>query len=763
MAVNEKRTNFIDEVGEIDRQLIDANVSYEEEKRKQVQINRKQQEKSLVDFKMQLEKQMVKLTNEQRVKLEKQFLKEYEAIRAAEERKSLRLRFTQERNNLVEYYKENSKLAEKERKNKDKQLDKELEIARLRSQIYLDEKGQEQKKNPLQLALDNVKADFKETGAMLGKSFTEAGGRIFKGLVNIGEKLSGEINSVISTFSQYQSTINTRLQGTAVTFQGIQREMSSRLGTSPFVKTSSMLESLNDLVAQGISFNLEQRAFLDALGGKIATTFDVANSSLLRIVKLQQQDSTASRLGMEAYLTRYFNQMFQDTQYLSQTFDSVTDALVEATSQMGTKQSVEFEYIVQKWLGSLSAVGTSESTVRSIAEAIGYLGAGNVSALNSSNMQNLLVMSASRAGKDYSSLLTGGLTAEDTNELLAELVSYMQEIGESGNQVVKSQFAQTFGLSISDLTAAKNIGDIGSITNSVMAFNDTISHLEDQFGYISERISFPEQLQNVLANIKFGIGEGIASNGIMAGLWSFTDLIQSVTGGIAIPAISIMGNMVDLNTTVENLIKTGLVGFSTLSKIPDMFKGLGQFATGMTPLMGGYGIGSDLISTDLLTRGGGFDGRNNKKGRKRGTTTSTTTYVGTGGSEIIDIATAEAMTPAKAAQEEAASKERTSSDIFNYLVYMLDPKLSVMTQFLGSMAGYNVGTTVGENKLSASTDYIMGYGTTVKVSEPIEKNTKNYEKLEELAANVYKIHNILQNSILNVKVTNIGDFLGSTV
>ena len=113
-------------------------------------------------------------------------------------------------------------------------------------------------------------------------------------------------------------------------------------------KTSSMLESLNELVAQGIAFNLEQRAFLDTLGEKIATTFDVANSSLLRIVKLQQADSTASRLGMEAYLTRYFNEMFQDTQYLSSTFDNVTAALLEATSQMQTKQSVEFEYIVQK-------------------------------------------------------------------------------------------------------------------------------------------------------------------------------------------------------------------------------------------------------------------------------------------------------------------------------------------------------------------------------------------------------------------------------
>ena len=721
---------------------------------KQVIIDKKKQEEALAIFTASIQTKNQKEIE----KLQKEFLVTYQAIRVAEERKFLRTRLSEEKKAQIEFFKDASVLAEKERKKQDKQLDKELEIAKLRSKIIVNEQGETQEKSGIQKILDNVKADFKENSAMMSQSLSEAGGKIFRGLVNIGDKLSGEVNTVISTFAQYQSSINTRLQGTASTFQSVQKNLTSNLGTSPFVKTSSVLESLSDLVSQGIAFNLDQRAFLDSLSDKIATTFDVANASLLRIVKLQQQDSTASRLGLEAGLTRYFNEMFQDTSYLSQTFDSVTDALVEATSQMGTKQSVEFEYIVQKWLGSLSAVGTSENTIRTLAEAIGYLGAGDVTALNSSSMQNLLVMAASRAGLDYSGMLTGGLDAANTNRLLKEVVGYMQEIGQGSNQVVKSQFAQTFGLSISDLTAASNISrDLDSITSRTMSYGGTIDELGYQLNEISARVSIAEKIQNVMSNIKFSIGQGIAEDSTMAALWSITDLIQNVTGGIAIPTISVMGTSVALNTTVENLLKTGLVGISTLSKLPDFFKGLGT-ANNFSQLMGSYGIGDDPASTDLMRRarvtGTGL------RQRRTGLGVSQTSIIGTGDAEgIASFEVMKARAPAEVAQKEAQAEQKTSNDIFNYLIYLLDPKLSTMTKMLGSMAGYNVGLTSFDNKMDKESEYILNYGTTVRVSEPTEsQSSKNYEKLEALSEDVSGIHTLLKNGI----TVNIGS-MGSNV
>ena len=731
MAIEKPKPSVINESVDIETTIKEAGFAYEKAKRNQILVDRKKQEQAIVDFKLQLEQSNQKLTNEQRKKLEKEFIRDYQAVRVAEERKLIRERFNLEKKNQLEFYKEQSKQAENQRKLEDQQLQKQLEIAKLRSKVVLDEKGNVvgQKDAGKQL-LDNLRADLRELGSSIGKS-----------LIGIGEKLSGEVNSVISTFAQYQSSINTRLQGTSSTFTQLQGSLTSGLGVSPFVRTSSMLENLNELVAQGIAFNLEQRAFLDTVSEKIATTFDVANSSLLRIVKLQQEDSTASRLGLEAGLTRYFNEMFQDTQYLSQTFDSVTDALLEATSLMGTKQSVEFEYVVQKWLGSLSAVGTSESTVRSLAEALGYLGAGNVNALSSSSMQNLLVMAASRAGLDYASILTDGLNAVNTNTLLQAVVGYMQEIGQTGNKVVASQFAQTFGLSVSDLRAVGNLtGDLDSITSNMMNYAGTINELGNQLGMIGERVSVAEKIQNVMSNIKFSIGQGIAENAVMAGLWSITDLIQNVTGGIAIPAISVMGNMVDLNTTVENLIKTGLVGVSTLTKLPDLFRGLGQSGD-MAGLLDVYGIGNDPTAI-IRRRGQGLRG-------PKGRSTSMASFVGSGDSSgIAAFETQKAMGPAEAQQQKAKEEQKTSNDIFNYLVYLLDPKLSTMTQLLGSMAGYEVTMGGATNSITDQNKYILNYGTSVKVSEPAEsQSSKNYEKLEFLSTEVSGIHQLLKNGI----------------
>lgn len=729
------------------------------QRRKTDFVEKKAQEKALATFRQDLEKNGTNVTE----KMQLDFLKEYEKVKQANALKAIREQANQQKKELIEYYKENSKLAQKERDKENKQLEKELEIAKLLSTI--DESTGKQKGFFKQVG-DTAAADLRGTLGSFGNAFDsfkkDFGVNLLKGIAGIGDKLSGEINSVISSYAQYQTSINTRLQGLVddkgniKNFQTIEKLLTGTIGMSPYIKTSDMLNNLSELVSQGIAFNIEQRAFLETLGENIASTFDVANASLLRIVKLQQQDSSASRLGMEAYLTRYFNEMFQDTQYLSQTFDSVTAALVEATSQMGTQQAVEFEYIVQKWLGSLSAVGMSENTVQAIAEAIGYLGAGNVNALSGSSMQNLLVMAASKAGLDYSSILTRGLNAYNTNTLLNAVVSYMQEIGGGGSNVVKSQYAQTFGVSVSDLTAASNlqIKDLETINKNMMSYSGAVAELGYQLNQIGSRVSLPAQIQNLMSNIKFGVGQGIAQNPLMAGMWSITDLIQSTTGGIAIPAISVFGNMVDLNTTVENLIKTGLVGVSTLSKIGDLFTGLNN-ANNMSGLVtkDWFGAGTSLEDLQTVTRGKGLSSR------AAGMSTSMSTIVGNAaGGEISEQALGKAMAPAEERRQKGASAERGASDIFNYLVYLLDPKISTMTRMLGALAGYNVGLTSSENPIDKNSEYILNYGASVNsvtVGTPAETaSSRQYDQLVELNKGISNIHDLLKNGI-SVTVSNI--------
>ena len=402
------------------------------------------------------------------------------------------------------------------------------------------------------------------------------------------------VNTGINTYAKYQGGINARLQGSNLggrlpsemrfgtnAFGVLENRLTSSVGIQPYVKTEAMLTNLDELVKTGIAANVEQRAFLNTVKDNIAATFDVANSSLLRIIRLQQHDSTAARLGMEAYLTRFLNQMVENTEYLSSTFDSVEEALIEASSQMTMQASTEFEYVVQKWLGALTGTGLSENTATQLAQAIGYLGSGNVEGFGSSSMQGLLTIAASRSGLDIGSILNNGLNARTTNALLNAIANYMVEIGGNSSNVVRSSLAQTFGLNISDIRAAQQLaGSFGAINRNMLSYGGMYGALNQQMLALPGRISTAEMIQNLFDNSFFSLAENIASNPALAAIWRITDLIESTTGGINIPAIEALtvgtGGMLDMNATVEQLMKLGIVGIGSLGMIGDIISGLGS-------------------------------------------------------------------------------------------------------------------------------------------------------------------------------------------
>ena len=416
----------------------------------------------------------------------------------------------------------------------------------------------------------------------------------------VTQSLNSGIEQYLGVYSQYMSGIETRLQGSAKTFKSITGTISSAVGSSQYVSQRQVLQNLSELVKQGINYNVEQRAFLATISDRIATTFDAFDSNLARIIRIQQADSTAARLGLESQLTKFFNQTFGDTSYLSQMFDTVSATLLSASATMGREKSVAFEYTVQKWLGSLGAVGVSESTIQQLAQGISYLGTGDVTGLAGNQaLQNLLVMASSRAGLDYGSMLTGGITSSSVNALLKSVVQLSQEVANTNNRVVLSQYAKIFGMDITDLVALSNLTakDLVTISSNMLQYEQLYAETESQIRTIGSRMTLKDRIDTMFDNIMSSVGENIANSAIGYTTWLITDLVEKATGGISTIEAAPFG--IGVSNTVTQLIKTGIVGLSTIAEIPAILAGL----TGANQLsLANWG------AEDVRTRGTGFTG-----------------------------------------------------------------------------------------------------------------------------------------------------------
>lgn len=559
-------------------------------------------------------------------------------------------------------------------------------------------------------------------------------------LANSINNFASQFESYIKAYTQYQQKINVRLQGSGRWWQGItgiESRISNSIGITPYVRTQDVMENVVKATEAGIAFNIEQRAFLQTLSENIANTFNAFDSNLLRIIRIQQQDSTAARLGMEAGLTQFLNSRFSDTSYLNSLFDSVSGSLLQATSTMDAKQSVAFEYIVQKWLGSLTSVGFGESAISAIASGLGMLGSGDVSGLaGNTAMQNLLVMSASRAGLSYADMLKDGLDASNTNKLMKSMVEYLQEIAKSDNNVVKSQIASIFGVTVADLSSVGNLltSDIMKIYSNSMTYGSMVGELYNQMSVpnLMSRLGIGGMTANLLENAKYSIGTGIASNPITYALWELTSMIEGVTGGIALPTFSVMGNMVDLNTTVTNLMRAGIVGVSTLGAIGEVMSGLNNtFVPSLMLLKMGI-TGSP--TTNIRGRG---------LSRVKGRSVSASGYqVGASGEDISSMTIATADADAQKQLKEKTETEGSLSAIQYYLLGDFDSKMTGILSMLGSMSGYSVVESgIGEEFQWGNRKAV--FATNVSV-EPAKEEDKKLNPLNNINSNVETIVSLLR-------------------
>lgn len=478
----------------------------------------------------------------------------------------------------------------------------------------------------------------------------------------LGSKLTDALNQIdqnINSMFQYQAQINARLNGTDSDYSDILKTIRRNIGINPLVSQKAMVENVKKLVDSGVTFDLEQRAFLATISDKIVNTFDAFDSNLLRVIRLQQADSTAARLGMESALNEFLNSNFNDSSYLNDAFDSVAGSLIDASAKLSRDQSVAFEYIVQKWLGSLYSLGLSSNTVSTIAQGLSYLGTGNVEALSGNeSLQSLLAMSAARAGLSYSDLLTGGIDANNTNLLLKSMVEYLKEIAEnSGNNVTAASYANVFGMNTTDLVAINNLqqSQINSLYKSTLSIEEANGQLQSEMNQVFSRTHVSQILETGLENLMTMASTGIGSNLLTYGTWKILNIVEDLTGGIAIPAISVFGNMVDLHTTVTQLAKAGMAGLSLMGSL---IGGIGSLLSGGTS----GALSWDTWKFDQYTsRGESINAL--KKGVKSGFSASSS-MSSTGSASSSDIRSTTLAEGAASAEEDAkttnASVEKES-------------------------------------------------------------------------------------------------------
>lgn len=540
------------------------------------------------------------------------------------------------------------------------------------------------------------------------------------GLVSLGlaiSDLAKKMEADVDEISSHKSSIDTRLYGSKENvnylgshYDSIISEYTKAAAISGYVQQADILSSLETLVAKGIAHNVDQRAFLDTLKDKIATTFDVADSTLLRLVRIQQQDTTAGRLGMEAALNSFLNNMYETTEYLTDVAASVRSSLEEMESLMTAAQATEIEFEVQKWMGSLYSVGMSQSSVQAIADAIGKTAAGDISAITSGGAGNLVVMAANEAGISIADILKDGLDADQTNELLSAMVSYLAEIAESSSdsRVVAQQMADVYGLNASDLIAAVNLANettMNSISSTSMSYSNMLNELSTMTDSIKYRTSVGEIMTNIWENSQYTLAASMASSPISYLTYKAASLLDSTVGGIAIPFVSAMGFGVDLETTVSDLMRVASMVVPIGKSLASAISGLGS-----------------LISPSLMLSAVGIDtsgGESSIKTIERGTSTSavdkatsgtTTSYSG-----LVSNSNSDDMINATMAGAEDTVNEKTveavESEDIDILNKVIDEHVLNIYDLLSDVIDGSQYLNVKVYKMDELTGYVKSVAT----------------------------------------------------
>lgn len=534
------------------------------------------------------------------------------------------------------------------------------------------------------------------------------------------EALDDAIDDAMDVYTKYLGSIDARLYGTNLTFTSMQKDIDKAIGNSAYVSQKKMIENLNKLTESGIAFNLEYRAWLETVSDKMVTTFDTLDSTLTRLVRLQQADITNASLGSEALMTRFLNSQFKDTSYLNDLYDSVAGILIDSTSQQSATNSIGYQFAIQKWLGALSSVGLSDSAVQSIAQALNWLGSGDVNSLNSNDSAStLLNLSAQKAGLSYADMLLKGTNADNINKLLKAMVIELQDISKNtgGNQVVKSAWGNILGISMSDIRAVNNLtnSDIASIYNTNADYSSAISELNNQTSYISKRTSTAEAVDNVIQNWLFGFGSDIASDKNSYFLWKGSALLSDFASNFGT-----IGKVVSFIADVVG-------GVSIIDDVVSQTKQF--FDNGVS---GGTNIGAFKMKL-YQSRGKGFTGVGGVDGGSSASSTQTgTSYSGvaTTASDVSGTSSANLSTNANNTQATTvsgvSSSGKTADDIYSMLFEKQTKAIKVNVTAMSNSVIEKIAEAMNVDVLDSIDEKLSGtINTSIDSYSDVYANTVN--------------------------------------
>ena len=560
----------------------------------------------------------------------------------------------------------------------------------------------------------------------------------FEIVADAARNLAQALNAQTDKIGAKQAPIDTRLQGSRVNdkilgsyWKQLARDMNKIGAVNPYFTQDDFANNIETLVNKGISFDIKQRAFLMTIQEKIANTFDVADGTLLRLVRIQQQDTTAGRLGMESALNSFLNSMYETSEYLSDVAASVRSSLGEMQALMEGAAATELEFQVQKWMGSLYSVGMSQDAVQSIAQTFGQIASGDVGGLTGSGTGNLLIMAANEAGMSIADILQDGLNADETNTLMQAMVNYLAEIAEtsSDSRVVQQQLANVYGVKASDLRAATNLASsLKDVSKQDLTYSGMLGQLNKMANSMILRTSTGEMLTNVWDNVQYTMATQMANDPILYLLPRVATLLEDYAGGIDLPFLNVMGFGVDLNTSVAQLMNVAALSGSILGALGPMISGLASAASGSV-MLSLAGINTSG-KAPVIARGSAQPLQH-----LSGSSLSESGYVGNASGEDVKKATLQDADDSKKKQLVEAKDEENVEDvstkadlavvnIYNLLEEVAHGSQSLRVRLVGlnGSGGLNIGSggghsVIGDSSSAGSTGAMGGVSLANKVNE----------------------------------------------
>lgn len=224
-------------------------------------------------------------------------------------------------------------------------------------------------------------------------------------------------------------------------------------------------------------------------------------------------------------------------------------------------------------------------------------------------------------------------------------------------------------------------------------------------------------------------------------------MVEGLSGGLQLPTISVMGNSLDLNTSLTNLARLGIVGAGALGNVGTIISGVGSTfspASMLTEL----GI---QRQSETQTRGVGLN-----RSQRITNQVSTSNMVGNSSGEDYEASlTAQANAEGDAAIEAKKEEEQTKSinDIHEYLLQVFDPKVTAITRMLASVSGTQLTDVKGWNIFEDANSKQYS-ATTVSIIGKAGANNSSPELISSIQKDVASILDLLQKDTLNVNVTN---------